>query len=210
MEPRIVKQNPFASRFRASLLVFLLLMIPACAYEVSTIQGVARPGRIRAIERVVVAPFRYPSDWTGLFRDVYAQAGLKAPDVKKIEMAEGAFLIRGALADKGYLALRWPEELAKTKAEDLLDAAGGIAKVHLAALKASGAQAVVIAQGGRTCEDVEVCVARVEIRLIDLGSLEALWVSEARATTVFSQGDEMKAAVSEAFDAFPEKPPASR
>ena len=210
MEPRIVKQNASASPFRTSLIVFVLLMIPACAYEVSTIQGVAKPGRIRALERVVVAPFRYPSDWTGLFRDVYAQAGLKAPDVKKIEMAEGAFLIRGALAAKGYLALRWPEELAKTKAEDLLDAAGGIAKVHLAALKASGAQAVMIATGGRTCEDVEVCVARVEIRLLDLNSREALWVSEARATTAFSQGDEMKAAVSEAFDAFPGKPSPSR
>lgn len=210
MELRIVKQNASASGFRASLIVLLLLMIPACAYEVSTIRVVAKPGRIRALERVVVAPFRYPSDWTGLFRHVYAQAGLKAPDVKKIEMVEGAFLIRGALAARGYLALRWPEELAKTKAEDLLDAAGGIAEVHLAALKRSGAQAVVIAQGGRDCEDVEVCVARVEIRLIDLGSLEALWVSEARATTAFSQGDEMKAAVSQAFDAFPGKSLPSR
>lgn len=204
-----MKQNAFASRFRASLIIFVLLMIPACAYEVSTIQGVARPGRIRALERVVVAPFRYPSDWTGLFRDVYAQAGLKAPDVKKIEMIEGAFLIRDALAAKGYLALRWPEELAKTKTEDLLDAEGGIAEIHLGMLKASGAQAVVIATGRRTCEDVEVCVARVEIRLIDLGSLETLWKSQAFATTAFSRGDEMKAAVSEAFDAFPEKPPAS-
>ena len=210
MEPRIVKQNASASRYRVSLIVFLLLMIPACAYEVSTIQGVARPGRIRALERVVVAPFRYPSDWTGLFRDVYAQAGLKAPDVKKIEMIEGAFLIRDALAAKGYLALRWPEELAKTKAEDLLDAEGGIAEAHLAALKRSGAQAVMLAEGGRTCEDVEVCVARVKIRLIDLGSLEKIWESQSAATTAFSQGDEMKAAVAEAFDAFPEKSPASR
>ena len=210
MEPRIVKQNAFASRFRASLIVFLLLLIPACAYEVSTMQGVAKPGRIRALERIAVAPFRYPSDWTGLFRDVYAQAGLKAPDVKKIEMIEGAFLIRYALAAKGYLALRWPEELAKTKAEDLLDAKSEIAKDHLAALKRSGAQAVVIAQGERTCEDVEVCVARVEIRLSDLNSREALWESQAFATTALSQGDEMKAAVSEAFDAFPEKSPASR
>ena len=210
MEPRIVRHMASTSRFRASLIVFLLLMIPACAYEVSTMQGVARPGRIRALERIAVAPFRYPSDWTGLFRDVYAQAGLKAPDVKKIEMVEGAFLLRDALAARGYLALRWPEKLAKTKAEDLLDAAGGIAEVHLGALKRSGAQAVVIAGGERTCEDVEVCVASVEIRLIDLGSLEALWVSGARATTALSQGDEMKAAVSEAFDVFPEKSPTSR
>ena len=209
MEPRIVKQNVFVSRFRSSLIIFLSLIISACAYEVSTIQGVARPDEIRALERVAVAPFRYPSDWTGLFRDVYAQAGLKAPDVKKIEMIEGAFLIRDALAAKGYLALRWPEELVKTKAEDLLDAAGGIAEVHLGMLRNSGAQAVVIAGGGRDCEDVEVCVARVEIRLLDLNSREALWVSGARATTAFSQGDEMKAAVSEAFDAFPEKSPAS-
>ena len=209
MEPWIVKQNVFVSRFRSSLIIFLSLIISACAYEVSTIQGVARPDEIRALERVVVAPFRYPSDWTGLFRDVYAQAGLKAPDVKKIEMIEGDFLIRDALAAKGYLALRWPEELAKTKAEDLLDAKSEIAGERLAVLKRSGAQAVVIAGGRRDCEDVEVCVAKVEIRLLDLDSREALWVSEARATTAFSQGDEMKAAVAEAFDAFPEKSPAS-
>ena len=209
MEPRIVKRMFPASKLRFWPLVFLLLVIPACAYEVSTIQGVARPGRIRALERVAVAPFRYPSDWTGLFRDVYAQAGLKAPDVKKIEMIEGAFLIRDALAAKGYLVVRWPEELAKTKAEDLRNEAGGIAEAHLAALKRSGAQAVVVAGGGRDCEDVEVCVAKVEIRLVDLSSRETLWRSRSAATTAFSQGDEMKAAVTEAFDAFPEKSPPS-
>lgn len=185
-------------------------MIPACAYEVSTIQVVARPGKIRALERVVVAPFRYPSDWTGLFRDVYAQAGLKAPEVRKIEMVEGAFLIRDALAAKGYLALRRPKGLEGKKAADLLNAEGEIAEVHLSALKASGAQAVMLAEGGRDCEDVEVCVARVKIRLIDLGSLETLWQSQSAATTALSQGDEMKAAVAEAFDAFPEKSPPSR
>ncbi|MYA95854.1 MAG: DUF4136 domain-containing protein [Nitrospinae bacterium] len=209
MEPRIVKRTAFAPKVRFRSLVFLLLMIPACAYEVSTIQGVARPGEIRALERVAVAPFRYPSDWTGLFRDVYAQAGLKAPDVRKIETIEGAFLIRDALAAKGYLVVRWPEELAKTKAEDLLNEAGGIAETHLAALQRSGAQAVVVAGGGRDCEDVEVCVAKVEIRLLDLSSRETLWRSQSAATTAFSQGDEMKAAVAEAFDAFPGKPPPS-
>ena len=206
MEPRIVKRTAFAPKVRFRSLVFLLLMIPACAYEVSTIQGVARPGEIRALERVAVAPFRYPSDWTGLFRDVYAQAGLKAPDVRKIETIEGAFLIRDALAAKGYLVVRWPEELAKTKAEDLLNEAGGIAEAHLAALQRSGAQAVVVAGGGRDCEDVEVCVAKVRIRLVDLSSRETLWRSQSAATTAFSQGDEMKAAVAEAFDAFPGKP----
>ncbi len=200
----------FVSRFRSCLIVVLFLMIPACAYEVSTIQVVARPGKIRALERVVVAPFRYPSDWTGLFRDVYAQAGLKAPEVRKIEMVEGAFLIRDALAAKGYLALRRPKGLEGKKAADLLNAEGEIAEVHLSALKASGAQAVMLAEGGRDCEDVEVCVARVKIRLIDLGSLETLWQSQSAATTALSQGDEMKAAVAEAFDAFPEKSPPSR
>ena len=205
MEPRIVNRVVSAPKFRFCSLVFLLLMIPACAYEVSTIRSVARPGKIRALERVAVSPFRYPSDWTGLFRDVYAQAGLKAPDVKKIEMLEGAFLIRDALAAKGYLVVRWPEELAKAKAGDLLNQAGKIAEAHLAALKRSGAQAVVIAGGGRDCEDVEVCVAKVRIRLVDLNSRETLWRSESAATTAFSQGDEMKAAVAEAFDAFPGK-----
>lgn len=204
-----MKRMVFASRFRLWWAAFLLLAMAGCAYEVSTIRVVAKPGRIRALERVVVAPFRYPSDWTGLFRHVYAQAGLEAPGGRKIEMIEGAFLIRDAVTAKGYLVLRWPEELEKIKADDLRNAGGEIAEDHLAALKGSGAQAVVIAQGGRTCEDVEVCVARVEIRLLDLSSQEDLWKSEASATTALSQGDEMKAAVAEAFDAFPGKSPAS-
>lgn len=204
-----MKRMVFASRFRLWWAAFSLLAMAGCAYEVSSIQGVAMPGKIRSLERVVVAPFRYPSDWTGLFRHVYAQAGLKAPDVRKVEMIEGAFLIRDAVTAKGYLVLRWPEELEKIKAGDLRNAGGEIAEAHLAALKRSGAQAVVLAQGGRTCEDVEVCVARVEIRLLDLNSREALWRSQAAATTALSQGDEMKAAVSGAFDAFPGKSPAS-
>ena len=103
------------------------------------------------------------------------------------------------------MIVRWPEELEKTKAEDLLNAEGGIAEAHLAAVKRSGAQAVVIAGGGRDCGDVEVCVAKVKIRLVDLSSQETLWESQSAATTAFSQGDEMKAAVAEVFDAFPEK-----
>ncbi len=208
MEYRLLKRMVFASRFRSWLVIFLLLL-PGCAYEISTIQGVAKPEKIQTIERISVAPFRYPSDWTGLFRDVYAQAGLKAPDVRKIEMIEGAFLIRDALSAKGYLALRWPEELEKKEADDLLNANGEIAGVHLAALKSSGAQAVVLAKGVRTCENVEVCMGRVEIRLVDLGSQETLWESQAAATTAFSQGDEMKAAVAEALAAFPDKSPGS-
>ena len=198
-----------ASRFRLWWAAASFLVMAGCAYEVSSIQGVAMPGRIRALERVAVAPFRYPSDWTGLFRHVYAQAGLEAPDVRKIEMVEGAFLIRYALAAKGYKVLRWPKELEKKKTEDLLNAEGGIAGDHLAALERSGAQAVVIAGGGRDCEDVEVCVAKVKIRLVDLISQETIWESQSAATTAFSQGDEMKAAVAEAFAAFPGKSPAS-
>ena len=208
MEYRLLKRMVFASRFRSWLVIFLLLL-PGCAYEISTIQGVAKPEKIQTIERISVAPFRYPSDWTGLFRDVYAQAGIEAPDVRKIEMLEGAFLIRDALSAKGYLALRWPEELEKKEADDLLNASGEIAGVHLAALKSSGAQAVVLAKGVRTCENVEVCMGRVEIRLIVLGSQETLWESQAAATTAFSQGDEMKAAVAEALAAFPDKSPGS-
>ena len=146
------------------------------------------------------------SAWT---REAAPRQRLEAPDVKKIEMVEGAFLIRDAITAKGYLVLRWPKELEKIRADDLRNAEGEIAEGHLAALKRSGAQAVVNARGGRTCEDVEVCVARVEIRLIDLGSLETLWKSQAFATTALSQGDEMKAAVAEAFAAFPGKSPAS-
>lgn len=204
-----MKRVALASRFRLWWAAVSFLAVAGCAYEVSMIRSVARPGEIRALERVAVAPFRYPSDWTGLFRHVYAQAGLKAPEVRKIEMVEGAFLIRDAIAAKGYLVHRWPKELEKIKADDLRNAEGGIAEGHLAALKRSGAQAVMIAGGGRTCTDVEVCVARVEIRLLDVNSQETLWKSQAMATTAFSQGDEMKAAVAEAFAAFPGKPPAS-
>lgn len=209
MEPQLLKHMALASRLRLWWAVVSLLVMAGCAYEVSLVQGVAKPARIRALERVAVAPFRYPSDWTGLFRHVYAQAGLEAPDVRKIEMVEGAFLIRDALAAKGYLVHRWPKELEKIKADDLRNAEGGTAEIHLAALERSGAQAVMIARGGRTCEDVEVCVARVEIRLVDLSSRETLWQSQAMATTAFSQGDEMKAAVAEAFAAFPGKSPPS-
>lgn len=206
---RLLKRITFASRFRSCSIIFLLLVIPGCAYEISSIQGISKPGSIQALERVAVAPFRYPSDWTGLFRHVYAQAGLKAPEGRKIEFVEGAFLIRDAITAKGYLVLRWPKELKKIKAEDLLNVEGKIAGTHLEALKRSGAQAVVLASGDRTCADVEVCVARVEIRLLDLGSQEALWKSQAAATTALSQGDEMKAAVSEALSAFPDKSPDS-
>ena len=200
---RLLKRKAFAPRLRYCLVVISLLVVSSCAYEVSTIQGVARPGKIRTLERIAVAPFHYPSDWTGLFRDVYAQAGLKAPEGKKIELIQGAFLVRDALSAKGYMVLRWPKELEKTKVDDLLNAEGEIAKTHLETLRDSGAQAVVLARGGRTCADVEVCTARVEIRLLDLGSQEELWESEAGATTALSQGDEMKAAVHEALDEFP-------
>ena len=209
MEYRLLKRMVFASRLRFCFMLMTLLVVSSCAYEISTIQGVAKPEKIQTIERISVAPFRYPSDWTGLFRDVYAQAGIEAPDVRKIEMLEGAFLIRDALTSKGYVVLRWPEEIEQVKPGDLLNARGGIAGDRLAALKRSGAQAVVLAEGGRTCEDVEVCVARVEIRLMDLGSRETLWESQAAATTAFSQGDEMKAAVAEALAAFPDKSPGS-
>ena len=202
-------RTAYASRLKSWWAALSLLVMAGCAYEVSSIQGVAMPGRIQALERVAVAPFRYPSDWTGLFRHVYAQAGLEAPDVRKIEMIEGAFLIRDAIAAKGYLVHRWPKELEKIKADDLRNAEGGIAEVHLAALQRSGAQAVIVAGGGRDCGDIEVCVAKVEIRLVDLSSRETLWESQSAATTAFSQGDEMKAAIAEALDAFPEKSPAS-
>ncbi len=192
-------------RFRLWWAALLLLGTTGCAYEISTIQGVARPEKIRALERLAVAPFRYPNDWTGLFRDVYAQAGLRAPDVRKIEMIEGAFLIRDALSAKGHLVVRWPKSLEIKKMDDLLNEEGEIAEAHLPLLVDSGAQAVVVARGGRACPDVEVCAARVEIRLLDLTSREVLWRSQAAATTAFSQGDEMKAAVAEALDAFPGK-----
>ena len=199
----------YRARLRVLAIVFMLLLAGGCAYQISRTQSVARPGEIRTLERIVVAPFHYPSDWTGLFRDIYEKAGLKAPEVKKIEFLEGAFLVRDAITAKGYKVLRWPKELEKTKADDLLNAEGEIAGVHLSLLRDSGAQAVVLARGGRNCNDIESCDAKVEIRLLDLVSQEELWKSGAGATSAVSQGDEMRAAVREAFEGFPGKSPDS-
>ena len=134
---------------------------------------------------------------------------MKAPEVKKIEFLEGAFLVRDAITAKGYKVLRWPKELEKTKADDLLNAEGEITGVHLGALRDSGAQAVVLARGGRNCNDIDSCDAKVEIRLLYLVSQEELWKSGAGATSAVSQGDEMRAAVREAFEGFPGKSPDS-
>ncbi len=193
----------FKARLRVLSIVFLLLVACGCAYEISRTQSVTRPGKIRTLNRIVVAPFRYANDWTGLFRDIYEKAGLKAPEVKKIEFLEGAFLVRDAVTAKGYEVLRWPKELANTKADDLWSAEGGIAEAHLPLLRDSGAQALILAGGSRNCNDIELCAAKVEIRLVDLVSQEELWKSGAGATTAFSQGDEMRAAVREALGGFP-------
>ncbi len=199
----------FKARLRVLAIVFLLLLAGGCAYQISRTQGVARPGEIRTLNRIVIAPFHYASDWTGLFRDIYEKAGLKAPEVKKIEFVEGAFLVRDAITAKGYRVLRWPKELEKTKADDLLNAEGKIAKTHLSLLRDSGAQALILARGSRNCNDIEACAAKVEIRLIDLVSQEELWKSGAGATTALSQGDEMRTAVREALEGFPGKSPGS-
>ncbi len=199
----------FASRLPLLPAVLSLLLMAGCAYELSVRQVIARPVKIQALARLTVAPFQYPSDWTGLFRDVYKKAGIEAPKGRRIELIEGAFLIRDVLIAKGYQVVRWPRELEKKKTDDLLNKEGKIAEAHLSALRDTGAQAVAIAAGERSCEDVEVCAARVEIHFLDLNSEDTLWESQVRATTALAHGDEMKAAVSKALDAFPEKSAAS-
>ena len=204
-----MKRTAFAPRRRPAWLIAAFLSLAGCAYERWSIQRVAVPEKIRTLERVVVAPFHYPNDWTGLFRDIYARAGLQAPAVRKIEMRPGAFLVRDALTARGYKVLPWPKALEKMKTTDLLSAEGTRAAARMTVRRNSSAQAVLVAAGSRTCPDVEVCAARVEVRLLDLRARETLWESRAAAATARAGGDEMKAAVFEAFAGFPDRSPDS-
>ena len=188
-------------RFRP--LLVLLLLASGCAYQVSRVQGVASPERIRTLRRVAVAPFRYASDWTGLFRAIYEQAGLKAPDGRKIESLEGAFLIRDALAAKGYEPVPWPGDPGSAKAGDASRPGEELTKARLLSLRKAKAQAVIFAGGARRCGGIESCAAWVRVRLVDVGSGAVVWKSEARGATAFSRGDEMKAAVRYALEGLP-------
>lgn len=183
--------------------VFSLVLLSGCAYGVSGTQGVARPEKIRTLRRIAVAPFRYASDWTGLFRDIYRRAGLKVPAGRKVESMEGTFLIRDAIAAKGYEAVALRGEWRRGAADELLRPGRRAPQALLRAL--GGAGAVVLAGGRRRCRDVDSCAATVRVLLLDVGTGEELWRSEVRAATVFSQGDEMRAAVRGAFAAFPER-----
>ncbi len=200
----------FVTRCRACRLVFSLVLISGCAYGVSGTQGVSRPEKIRTLQRIAIAPFRYSSDWTGLFRDIYRRAGLKVPEGRKIESIEGTFLIRDAIAAKGYEAVALRGEWKGGALGDSPRPGGKVPKALLRSLRDAGAGAVMLAGGGRRCGDVDSCAATVRVLLLDVGTGEELWRSEGRAATVLSQGDEMRAAVQGAFAAFPDKASRSR
>ena len=199
----------FLTRRPLRLAALPLALASGCAYEVSGTRGVARPERVRAVRRVAVAPFRYASDWTGLFRAIYARAGLKAPEGEKIEWMEGAFLVRDALAARGYEPVPWPRAPGGEKADDAPDPEGKLPEARLLLLREAGAQAVLLVRGGRRCGDLDSCAARARARLVDAASGETLWKSEARAGTALSLGDEMKAAVRHALEGLPRRSPAS-
>ena len=201
---RLLKRKVFAPRFRFCLVVISLLVVSSCAYEVSTIQGVARPGKIRTLERIAVAPFRYPSDWTGLFRDVYAQAGLKAPEGKKIELIDGAFSDSRRPQRQGVYGSSLAEGTRKNKSGRFAERGRRNRGRPFGDIERFGARRRWCWPVAAAPAQTSKCVRRgSKYALLDLGFQEELWESEAGATTVLSQGDEMKAAVSEALDEFP-------
>ncbi len=122
---------------------------------------------------------------------------------------EGTFLIRDAITSKGYEAVSFPKELRIKKTGGSLRSEGKTAQTYPLIPRNSGAQAIIFARGSHLCSDMESCVAKVEILLVDASSGEELWKSRARGTTGLSQGDEMKAAVQGALEEFPDNFPVS-
>ena len=94
--------------------VSLLIAIGGCAYEIYQVNRVVNPSRLSAVRTVSVAPFRYTHDWTGYFRDIYHDAGLDSPTVKKIDQIEATFLTEDVLLRRGYELLAWPVVAART------------------------------------------------------------------------------------------------
>ncbi|MEE9255723.1 MAG: DUF4136 domain-containing protein [bacterium] len=193
---------------------FLIRAAGGCAYELHSESRVADPGRLARLRKVAVAPFRYPHDWTGYFRDIYRSAGLTPPPAKKIEEVESSFLPEGALLKRGYTVPAWPGKMrgfrwggegkkipgAKVLGNNLGEA--------LAAARAAGAGAVLLLKGRSRCPDMNRCVSEVEMRLVDSGTGALIWTSRATGASLIGQGNEMRAAVEKALEALP--PPAGR
>ena len=195
---------------------FLLLAAVGCAYELHSESRVADPGRLARLRKVAVAPFRYPHNWTGYFRDIYRSAGLTPPQAKKIDEVESSFLPEGTLLKRGYTVPAWPGKMrgfrwrgegGDSNNPGAKDSGNNLGEV-LAAARAAGAEAVLLLKGRSRCLDMNRCMSEVEMRLVDSGTGALIWTSRATGASLIGQGNEMRAAVEKALEALP--PPAGR
>jgi hypothetical protein len=198
----------------------MVLAAGGCAYELHSHSRVADPGRLARLRKIAVAPFRYPHDWTGYFREIYCSAGLKPPRVKKIDEVESSFLPEGALLKRGYAVPAWPEKFRGFHWKGEGDERGKGKKISgakdlgknltaaLQAARAAGAEAVLLLKGWSRCPDMNRCESEVEMRLVDSETGAPIWTSRATGASLIGQGNEMRAAVEKALEALP--PPAGR
>ncbi|MBI3127023.1 MAG: hypothetical protein HYZ11_05420 [Candidatus Tectomicrobia bacterium] len=180
----------------APLLAALLLWCAGCGYQLSGQAEVFNSGELEGVRRVAVAPFAYPYDWTGYFRDIYRKAGVPAPPGSKVDRIEATFLVEEALAARGYEPLPWP---GGEEAPPVMPS-----KALLGRLREGGHPAMLAARGDARCESVDACTARVSLTLWSTEG-ERLWSAEASASTLIHQGDEMKAAIQEALSGLPRR-----
>jgi hypothetical protein len=185
-------------RALAAALLALAAGSVGCSYQISGNMEVFAPGKLEGVRRVAVAPFSYPHDWTGHFRDIYRRADVPPPPGRKVDRIEATFLVEDALAARGYRTLPWPND------EEVL-APGQPPAALLNRLRARGVQAVLLVRGSTRCESADMCAARVAMTLWDAAGGERLWTAEASAQTLIFLGDEMQAAVREALSGLPAK-----
>ncbi len=181
--------------------VFLLMAIGGCAYEIYQVNRMVNPGRLSTVRTVAVVPFRYSHDWTGYFRDIYRNAGLDSPTVKKIDQVEATFLTEEVLLKRGYELLAWP-----VAAEGLGWETGWSRKELdklLSSFRKSGADAILLQRGKSQCPKLYRCKAEIEMKLLDAASGALLWEGRGTGETLLAHGDEMRAAVEEVLSSLP-------
>ncbi len=181
--------------------VSLLMAIGGCAYELYQVNRVVNPGRLSGVRTVAVAPFRYTHDWTGYFQDIYRDAGLDSPTVKKIDQIEATFLTEGVLLKRGYELLAWP-----VAAGDLgwgTGKSGKELKELLVSFRKAGADAVLLQRGRSHCPKLHSCKAEIEMKLLDSANGALLWEGRGTGETLLAHGDEMRAAVEEVLSSLP-------
>ena len=184
-----------------TLAVSLLMAVGGCAYELYQVNRVVNPDRLSRVRTVAVAPFRYSHDWTGYFRDIYRDAGLDYPTVKKIDQVEATFLTEGVLLKRGYDLLAWPVSNEDIKWE--ISKSQKKLKILLSSFRKSGADAVLLQRGRSRCPKIYRCKAEIEMRLLDVASGALLWEGQGSGETLLSHGDEMRAAVERVLSSLP-------